>query len=341
MIGKSKEQLADEVKEMRQKVTDLGEVESERNRMDRELQESQEKCRVLLNLINSAVNPMSLYNGKGVLLLMNAAAARNLGGKPDEFVGKSIYEVYPQSIADGEMQKIRQVIESGAGTESEGEFELPSGKRWFWSNFQPMKDASGDIFAVQIISYDITERKQAEDALLENEEKQQVLGEASSDAIFAQDREGRYLYINRSGPAVFGRKRADIIGKKLTDLFPEEKAKAILGDVLRVFRENRTIQVEQIVPLHEELHYFSTTLGPIHNDKGDVVLVMGTARDITEHRQSQEKRRAGLKIAADVMASMLNGDGIAVTDDMRRIYKGEAAPSREAAPSPPSREGEK
>ena len=327
MIGKSKEQLADELKELRQRTAELEGTQGERKRMEVKMQESQEKCRVLLSLINSATNPMTLYSSKGIVLLMNATAAKDLDGTADGFVGKSIYEIYPQSIADAEMEKIRQVAESGERAEFESEFELSSGTRWFRSNFQPMKDASDDIFAVQVISYDITERKQAEKALRESEEKHEALTEASpdADAIFAQDREGRYLYINRAGPAIFGRKRADIIGKKLAELFPKEKAKAILEDVLRVFRENRAVQVEQIVPLYEELHYFSTTLGPIHNDKGDVVLVMGMAHDITDEKQAEEKRLAGLKIAADVMASMLDGDGIAITDDMKRIFKGQAA----------------
>ena len=329
MIGKSKEQLADEVKELRERATQLNDAEKQLKQLQSDLEESQEKCRVLLSLINSASNPMALYSTKGVLLLMNTAAARHLDGRPDEFVGKSIYEIHPEAVADVEMGKIRQVVESGKGLEFEGEFELPSGKRSFRYNVLPMKDAGGDIFAVQVISYDITQIKQAEGALQKPEVKQPASQVASPDVIFAYDREGRYLYMNRAGPKALGRRRADLMGKKLTELFPQEKAKVLLEDILHVFRENRVVRVEQIIPAYDEYRYFSTTLSPIHNDEGQVVLVMGIAHDITTEKQAEEKRAAGLEIAADMMASMLNGDGIAMSEDMRKILKGEEASAKE------------
>jgi PAS domain S-box-containing protein len=315
MIGRSKEQLSDELKELRDRVGELEEAEKELKRLKGELDESQEKCRVLLGLINSASNPMALYSTKGILLLMNAAAAKNLEGRPDEFVGKSIYEIHPETIADMEMDKIRKVVDSGEGSEFEGEFELPSGKRWFRYNFLPMKDASGDIFAVQVISYDITEVKQAQSAQPKREAKAEAPKATGADVIFAYDREGRYRYINRVGPKALGRKRTDIVGKKLAELFPEEKAKPLLEDIGRVFRENRILQVEQVIPAYEENRYFSTTLSPIHNDDGDVVLVMGIAHDITGEKRGEQKRMAGLEIAADMMASMLDGNGIAMKED--------------------------
>ncbi len=329
MIGRTKEQVTDEVKELRQRAAELEAAEGELKRLEEELQESQEKCRVLLSLINSASNPMALYSSKGILLLMNAVAAENLDGTPDKFVGKSVYEIQPESVADVEMEQIRQVVESGQESEFEGEFELPSGKRRLWSNFKPMKDSNGDIFAIQVISYDVTDRKRAEEAVQQGKEKQPVSAEVSPDVIFTYDREGRYLYINRAGPRAFGKKRSGIVGKKLMEVFPEEKAKAMLEDVLRVFRENRALRVEQIIPAYEEFRHFSTTLSPIHNDEGDVVLVMGIAHDITKQKRAEEKRIAGLEIAADVMGSMLDGNGIAVSEEMKKIFKAQRSPAGE------------
>ena len=63
------------------------------------------------------------------------------------------------------MERFRQVIDSGAGNEFEDMVELPSGRRWFWSNLQPVTAHNGEIIAVQNISRDITDRKKAEQAL--------------------------------------------------------------------------------------------------------------------------------------------------------------------------------
>jgi PAS domain S-box-containing protein len=136
-----------------------------------------------------------------------------------------------------------------------------------------------------------TERKQAEEALRESEEKYRVLVETSPNAIFVHDRDGRYLYINPVGARFFGKDPDDTIGRKLTDLFPEEQAKKMLEGVSRVFRENVIVRMEYIVSFSGEIHHFSTTLAPIRNDEGDVVSVIGIGYDITERKRAEEALR--------------------------------------------------
>lgn len=126
-----------------------------------DLKESKQKYKLLFNTF---ANPISLFDMGGTLLMINEAGAKKLGGIPTDFIGKSVDELIPD-MADEYLERNRQVMESGKGAEYEDEFDLPTGKLWIWSNTQPMKDASGKIFAVQVISYDITERKKAEKEL--------------------------------------------------------------------------------------------------------------------------------------------------------------------------------
>ncbi len=132
-----------------------------RKKAEEALRGSEEKYRLLFNSSN---NPTSVYDSNGVLQLMNEAAAASLGGVPTDFIGKPISKIHP-SVAQTAMERIRTVVETEESREFDTMVDLPSGRHWFWSNFQPVKDANGNVNAVQIISYDITERKRAEEAL--------------------------------------------------------------------------------------------------------------------------------------------------------------------------------
>jgi PAS domain S-box-containing protein len=125
------------------------------------LRESEEKYRLLIEHSGSDI---TVFDREGVLQLINGTGAKNLGGVPEDFIGESIHDLLPDR-ADAYLQRLRQVIETGAGNEFEDRVELPSGGRWFWSNLQPIAAHNGEIIAVQNISRDITDRKSAEQAL--------------------------------------------------------------------------------------------------------------------------------------------------------------------------------
>ena len=117
--------------------------------------------KILRSLIEKMGHPMGLYDPKGVLLLMNNAAASYLHGTPDDFVGKSIDDIIPEN-AGTFLNRIQDVFDSGLSKEYEDEVHLPSGKKWFSSVYQRISDIDGTSFAVQLISIDSTDRKQTE-----------------------------------------------------------------------------------------------------------------------------------------------------------------------------------
>jgi two-component system cell cycle sensor histidine kinase/response regulator CckA len=123
------------------------------------LRKSEEKYR---SLIDHSRYPIMLVDHEGILLLINAAGAENFGGTPADLAGRSIYEFFP-GIADLLVERYRQVIESGSGLDFEDQFDLPTGRRWFWLSLQPVFHPTGKTFAVQIIAHDITLSKQAEE----------------------------------------------------------------------------------------------------------------------------------------------------------------------------------
>ena len=73
---------------------------------------SEEMCKVL---VESSGEAICVIDKDGVYRFMNAAGAKPLGGKPEDYIGKTLWDVFPKEIADRHAADVRHVIETGDG----------------------------------------------------------------------------------------------------------------------------------------------------------------------------------------------------------------------------------
>ncbi len=133
---------------------------TEYQRIEVALLESEEKFRVILD---SATTPIVYYDLEGNVLLINIAGADIMGGTPDSIIGRRVHDIFPTE-GQAILRRVHRVVEQGKGTEYEDKVTLPPGQRWFLSRFEPVRDGTGNIFAVQTISYNVTEHKHLAEA---------------------------------------------------------------------------------------------------------------------------------------------------------------------------------
>ncbi|MHA2398325.1 MAG: sensor histidine kinase [Promethearchaeota archaeon] len=119
----------------------------------------------LRNIIKHSGAGITMLDQNGHYLLINKKAANDLGGNPEDFIGKSLYEVLPEDLAEEYFNSNRELIQNGINRSYQRTFNLPSGKKTFWITEQPIKSPDESSSSLLIVATDITKSKKAEEAL--------------------------------------------------------------------------------------------------------------------------------------------------------------------------------
>lgn len=130
------------------------------------------------------------------------------------------------------------------------------------------------------IFHDITERKQALDALSASDVQMRALFAAMSDVVIVYDRSGKYVSIAPTRSDLLIKPPKELIGKTLGDVFPVDEAKKLMENIHTVLDTREILQVEYSLPIDGQLIWFSGTISPMQNDT-----VVWVARDITERKR--------------------------------------------------------
>ena len=136
-----------------------------------------------------------------------------------------------------------------------------------------------------------SERKLAEDALRESEERLRTILDRASAVVFVKDREGYYLFVNEEFLRIFAMKREDVMGKRDVDLFPRETAAEVRGHDLRVWESDAPYTAEETVPQTDGLHTYVSTKFPLRGLNGKPYAVCGIATDITDQKHVEAALR--------------------------------------------------
>jgi len=149
-------------------------------RAEEKLIQSEELYKSLFEYSGLAVG---FYKPDGTIISYNQLAIQNMGGDIQDYSGKSIYEVFPKASADFYMNRILKAINSESSEEYIDFVSLAPGDKWFSSTFTRIVDHNDDVIGVQIISKDITQTINMENALKASERKYRLITENGSDVI--------------------------------------------------------------------------------------------------------------------------------------------------------------
>jgi PAS domain S-box-containing protein len=150
----------------------------------------------------------------------------------------------------------------------------------------------------------IIERKQAEEALRDGEERFRLFMDYSPTISWIKDEEGRYVYLSRKNEDYFGISAEGWLGKTVEEVLPPETAAVFRQNDLRVLERNHPFEyVEEVVTPSGESLFFQVHKIPFRNAAGEKYLG-GIGLDISEQKQVEEQlKESEQKFSAAFMSS--------------------------------------
>ncbi|MEN9574567.1 MAG: hypothetical protein RL514_2422 [Verrucomicrobiota bacterium] len=197
-------------------------TEAAERRRHREVEMALERERVLLRTVIDLL-PDHIYvkDTQSRFLLANRGVALAMGvAGPEQLIGKADLDFYPEGDSALFRRDEQDVLAGHALLNKEEPVVHPDGsQRFILTTKVPLRDPAGNIIGLVGIGRDFTERKQAEEALRQSEERFAKAFEASPAAVnIVTVREGRLLMANNSYCQFFGYTRAELIGRTVLEL---------------------------------------------------------------------------------------------------------------------------
>jgi PAS domain S-box-containing protein len=274
-----------------------------------------------LRLFISSVTDYAIYmlSPEGRVVSWNAGAERFKGYKADEIVGQHFSRFYsPEDQATGLPSRALQTARDVGKFEAEGWRIRKDGTR-FWASvvIDAIRDDKGELVGFAKITRDITDKKAAQEALRESEQRFRMLVQGVTDyAIYMLSPEGLITNWNAGARRIKGYEQDEVTGTHFSRFYTDEdRANHLPERALKQAAEGGRFEAEGWRVRKDGTRFWAhVVIDPIRNDMGELVGFAKITRDITERRNAatalEEAREALFQAQKMEAIGMLTG-GIA------------------------------
>jgi PAS domain S-box-containing protein len=267
---------------------------TERKRADQALLESEAFYH---SLVESLPQHILRKDMDGRFTFANQRFCSMIGRPLHEIVGNTDFDLFPHELATKYRNDDRQVIQTRQTIDTVEEHQTPAGEKLYVHIMKtPISDARGETIGTQVIFWDVTERRRAETARHEIEQRMQSILDNSPTTIYVKDTRGRYILANRRFEALFGVDRTSIAGKCAHDVFPKEAADRFLASDLQVIEAGVPRETEEVAPSPHGTRVFLSVKFPLFDAAGVPNAVCGISTDITERKHAEQRLHAQYEI---------------------------------------------
>ncbi len=273
---------------------------TDRKKIEREAEQAHNELRQIFN----AAAPMCVIDRDFNMVQINEPYTRLFGRKPDEELGRKCYSQWPGDFCRSARCPMMQITSGKESYQYEWESTLADGAYVATIvTAKPYRGPDGEIQGIVESYADITERKLAENRLAETEMRFDQALQNSRDILFRYNfRENKFDYISDAVLEITGFTPEEARKMRLQDndimksgIHPDDREKlgesidAVLGDT-----EHSAIQMEYRFQCKDgSWKWLSDSCAIVRNSSGMPLFMIGSSRDVTEQRETQEALRRG------------------------------------------------
>jgi PAS domain S-box-containing protein/putative nucleotidyltransferase with HDIG domain len=254
--------------------------------------ESEAKFYAVAQSLNDA---MISSDPAGRITFWNPEAVVLFGYPKEEVLGRPLTMLMPEQYREAHVKGMERLRSGGEGRIMGKTTELLGLKKdgtEFPLELSLAQWSSGNETFYTGLIRDITQRKQADEALRESQRHQKAILDNIPDIAWLKDHESKFIAVNEPFGRSCGFKPEDLVGKTDLDIWPKELAEKYRADDQEVMESGRRKQVEEpIIDPEGKTFWVETIKTPIFDEHGKVIGTAGIARDITEHKQAEEAEK--------------------------------------------------
>ncbi len=293
---------------------------TDRKQAEEELEKERKQ---LLAIIESLDEAVGVWNTDGSLALINDATAKLYGYEMKEQMLRHLSDYADVQVRtmDGcelppEEWPPSRVLRGETFSDWELEQYIPSiNKRFIGSNSgRPVRDANGKIILGVTSVRDITERKQAEEALAAAQRQIQSIIDNATSLVYALDLEERFLMVNRALAELLDSTPEQMIGRRRHEFMPKADADRHEANDRQAIEAGKALEFEEYSELPGRSITWLTTKFPLRDAQGTIYAVGGITADISDRKKTEDALRESRTKLQAAFASMTEAIFIADTE---------------------------
>ena len=280
-----------------------------------------------LSLLETLPLNVARKNLQGRIVYANRRFCESVGAPLQKLIGKTDFDLFPAELAKKYTDDDRHVIKTGKLLQLIEANQSASGETRYVEVLKgPVCDKSGRTVGVQLMFWDVTERKQAEAALEQERHLLHTLLQNMPDSIYFKNAKSQFIRVSQGLAEKFGLSDPkEAIGKTDFDFFTKEHASQALADEQAVMNSGEPIlsKVERETWNTHEETWCSTTKLPMRDSAGKIIGTFGISRDVTDLKRAETE----LEHERDLLKTIINNvpDMIFVKDRHGRFITANAA----------------
>lgn len=286
----------DEVSRALLKTSDLArERRAERDRAVELLRRSEQRYR---SLVEEQTEMIARFGPDDALGFVNHAFCRMFGKRSDELLGHPCCVLAFEEDLPYIRERLATLSVDNPVVVVENRVHSASGElRWVQFVNRGIFHRDGRLLETLCVGRDVTERKQAEANLRENQELLQAVINGAEEIIYVKDRDGRFILVNPAMQNLSGRPAREVLGKHSGQLYSDPAdAAVIMENDRRVMATGRAETVEESVATLRGYRLVSVLKMPRFDAEGRVIGIIGVGHDITERTLFEAAQKATIEL---------------------------------------------